>query len=142
MGPGGILFAGFLYTYSFTGSIGATAFLVLAKSYPPLVLALFGAIGSTLADLSILRLFERYGFAKELNSLAKEKKVKSFFKCAPFLTSKVVLSILGILTIASPLPDELGIVLIERGKLFFGKYFLVLDFTANTIGILALTALR
>ncbi len=136
----GIFISGAIYTYSFTASVGTGAFLILAKTYSPLLLSIIGGIDAALADVSILKLLEKFGFSNEFNNLSKERNFCYFCNKLPFLTSRIFLTIAGIITLASPLPDELGVILIERGKTISTKYLFILGVIANAVGIFILTS--
>ncbi|MEI6396803.1 MAG: hypothetical protein WCO48_01895 [Candidatus Taylorbacteria bacterium] len=137
----GIFISGAMYTYSFTASVGTGAFLILAKLYSPILLAIVGGIGAGIADVSILKFLERFGFSKELDSFSKEGWFVSICNKMPFLTSKTFLNIAGILTLASPLPDEIGVILIERGKSISPRYLFILGVVANAVGIYTITSI-
>jgi hypothetical protein len=137
----GILFSGGMYTYSFTASIGTGSFMILAKSYSPILLSIIGGIGGGLADISILKFIHKFQFSSELDAFSKEKWFIDICNKIPFLTSKIFLNIVGVITIASPLPDELGVILIERGKFISVKYLFIIGMIANAIGIYILTML-
>ncbi len=138
---GSVFIAGAMYTYAFTTSIGVGLFLILAKSYSGVFLAIVGSVFSGLADVSIFKLFHKVGLYNELDSVSEEKWFISLCSKLPFLTSKIFLSVAGVLTMISPLPDELAIILIERGKLISTKYLFIIGVVNNTIGILILTSL-
>lgn len=135
----GIFISGAMYTYSFTASIGTGAFLILAKSYSPILLSIIGGIGAGLADVSILKFLEKFGFSDEFNNLSKEKSLCLLCNKVSFLTSRFFLTIAGIITLASPLPDELGVILIERGKSISSRHLFIIGVISNTIGIFILT---
>lgn len=140
LGSFGVLIFGALYTYSFTGSVGTGAFILASNSYSPVFLAIVGGIGAGLADVSILRVLKKFGFTKELDKLSKEKALGKISK-NNFFSSKFVNTLLGLLVIASPLPDEIGIIFVERGKLISEKHLFVVGVITNAIGIYILTSL-
>ena len=137
----GIFVSGAMYTYSFTASIGTGSFIILAKSYSPILLGIIGGIGGGLADVSILKFLEKFRFSNELDIFSKEKWFVAICNRMPFLTSKIFLNIAGIIAIASPLPDELGVILIERGKYISAKYLFMIGVIANAVGIYILASL-
>ena len=141
MGSVGIFISGLFYTYSFTGSIGTGAIILLAKTFDPLTIAVIGGIGAGIADISILRLIQKFGFLEELNHISKENFFIKLTKNVKFLTSKVFLTILGMITIASPLPDEIGVVLVNRGGLLSAKYFFGIAILLNGVGIYVIAIL-
>ncbi|MDQ5962195.1 MAG: hypothetical protein QG653_2 [Patescibacteria group bacterium] len=135
----GMFISGAMYTYSFTGSIGTSAIVALSESHTPLTLAIFGGVGAGLADVSILRVLRRHGLSQELDSLSQEGAVARGLDSFSFLRSKLVVSLLGIIAIASPLPDELGVLLVERGKIIPVEYLFGVATLANGVGIYALS---
>ncbi|MFH1454899.1 MAG: hypothetical protein ABIF22_01095 [bacterium] len=137
----GIFISGGMYTYSFTASIGTGSFIILAKSYSPLILSIIGGIGGGIADVSILKFLEKFRFSNELDDFSKEKWFVFICNKIPFITSKIFLNMAGIITIASPLPDELGVILIERGKYISAKYLFIIGVIANAVGIYILASL-
>ena len=137
----GVFVSGVMYTYSFTASVGTGAFLILAKAYSPVLLAVIGGIGAGIADVSILKFLEKFGFSSEFDGFSKEGWFVSICNKMPFLTSRMFLNVVGIITLASPLPDELGVILIERGKYISAKYLFILGVIANAIGIYILASL-
>jgi hypothetical protein len=133
----GIFFSGMLYTYSFTGGIGMASFLILNNYYSPIVLSLIGGVGASIADITILKFLQKFNFEDELNLLSKENNFKLLrFK---ILKNKIFLTLLGVITIASPLPDELGVLFISKGKILSLKYLFFIGLIANTIGIYLIT---
>ncbi len=129
----GVFLSGALYTYSFTASIGTASFLILNNFYNPLTIALLGGLGAALADVSILRFLEKYNLDSEFKQLSQEKIFKKIR--FSFLRSRIFLTICGLLLIASPMPDELGILFISRGKIISIKHLFVVGLIANSIGI-------
>lgn len=135
----GVFISGIFYTYSFTGSIGTAYFYILKDSYPPIILAMLGGFGGALADISILKFLEKFNFENEIDMLAQEKffeKIKlKIFK------SKIILTILGFLAIASPIPDEIGVLLIKKGKILSIKFLFLIGLFANALGIYIIASL-
>jgi len=135
----GIFISGMMYSYAFTGGIATGSFIILVKSHSPILLSLIGGLGAGLSDVIIFKLLKKLKFTNELDNFSKEKIFITIHNKIPFITSKIFLNIAGIITLASPLPDELGVILIERGKHISFKYLFVLGLTANTLGIFILT---
>lgn len=133
-------FAGILYSSFFTSSIAVAVFIVLGvDGFNPLVVAVLGGIGSLCTDLLIFK-FVRTNIFSDLKFVDK-KLAKGFFsrlflrKPFHFLTV-----ILGMIIIASPLPDELGVGLLAASKLNV-RNFIILSYVLNTIGIFLITLL-
>ena len=132
LGIGGIIVAGALYTYGFTASIGAVLLFALAPDYSPVLLALLGGLGATVADLTIFGFFKGT-LHKEVNKVASIPAIKFVIKSRLF-RSAWVRDLLGFLIIASPLPDEIGIALISMTRMTKST-FRIVDFSANVLGI-------
>lgn len=133
LGIVGIFITGTLYTYGFTGGLATFLIILIAKDNHPIFLAIIGGLGALTADLTIFRLI-RNGLNKEINHLARTR----FFKAIgswPVIKHRISRDILGLLVIASPLPDEFGIAILSRDKLIGSKLFAVIAFLTNAIGI-------
>ena len=100
---------------------------------------MLGGFGGALADISILKFLEKFNFENEIDMLAQEKffeKIKlKIFK------SKIILTILGFLAIASPIPDEIGVLLIKKGKILSIKFLFLIGLFANALGIYIIASL-
>ena len=139
LGYAGIFLGGMLFASSFTVTTGLVILTMFAHSTPLLLLAFVAGIGAALADLTMFELVKS-GVADELRDLftliirrLKPHRLKDH-------RARIwVLPVIGVLIIASPLPDELGV-----GMLGFSKIpvllFILMTFTLNAIGILSLVA--
>lgn len=134
------LFAGILYSSFFTSSIAVAVFIVLGvDGFNPLIVAALGGIGSLCTDLLIFK-FVKSDVAADLK-FVDQKLTGGFFshillrKPFHFLTF-----IFGMIIIASPLPDELGVGLLAASKLNVQKFF-ILSYVLNTIGIFLIVLL-
>ncbi len=124
----GTFFAGILYTYGFTSPPATALLLLLAEQQNPILAALLGGLGSLFSDIFIFKTI-KYSFKEEIKLFAKERK-----KSLKFIPN-YLLTILGALIIASPLPDELGISLFAFNKKISTKNLLLMSYSLNTIGI-------
>lgn len=127
-------FAGILYSSFFTSSIAVAVFIVLGvDGFNPLVVAVLGGIGSLCTDLLIFK-FAKSDVAADLK-FVDQKLTRGFFSRLflrkPFHS---LAFILGLIVIASPLPDELGVGLLAASKLNV-RNFIILSYVLNTIGI-------
>lgn len=131
----GSLVAGMFFTSVFTTAPAAVTLGELAQVNSIFLIAFFGALGAALGDLIIFK-FLNDRFSRHLLELLKKKGGKKrikhllslkYFKWFTFL--------LGGLIIASPLPDELAIVLLGFSKMR-PSWFIPFSFVANFIGIL------
>lgn len=135
----GIFLSGALYTYAFTASIGTAAFLVLSNFYHPILIALIAGIGAAVADLSKLKFLEKFNFEDELKQLSREKLFR-IFRLRIF-HSKLFLTICGLIAMGSPLPNELGILLISKGKMLSVKNLFIISLITNTVGVYIISIL-
>lgn len=133
-------FAGILYSSFFTSSIAVAVFIVLGvDGFNPLVVAVLGGIGSLCTDFLIFK-FVRTNIFSDLKFVDK-KLAKGFFSRLflrkPF---RSLTFFLGLVVIASPLPDELGVGLLAASKLNV-RNFIILSYVLNTIGIFLIVLL-
>lgn len=132
----GAFVAGLFFTSAFTT---APAIVVLAKLslvFPPVMVALVGALGSVIGDYVIFS-FVKGHVSKDINYLlshAKSRRIRHIFR---YRFVKWSLAFLGALIIASPLPDELGLALMGMSKIST-KRFILISYTFNALGILAI----
>ena len=132
----GSFIAGIFFTSIFT-AVPATVVLVeIVGVNSVLVVALFGAVGALLGDLVIFR-FVRDTLAENLMKFIKEShntKLRALFYSRAY---KRLLPFIGALIIASPLPDELGLVMLGAAGVKT-KYFIILSFSLNFAGLVAI----
>lgn len=134
----GALLAGILFVSTFTTVTSIVILGILAQDLNPFVLALIGGVGAMLGDLMVYR-FLKHNVDKELMLVFGEEgegHVKRILK------SKYIawtLPIVGMLIIASPLPDELGLGLLGLTKVSEAKLMFV-SYVSNVFGILAVAA--
>lgn len=134
LGLVGAFFAGIMYDYGFTAAYGAAVFLILAKGNPLVLTGLVAGAGALLGDLLIFK-FLMHSFSDELQSLSKEKLFVELGKKLPAGTKKFFLPAIGGLIIASPLPDELGVLLLAASPVVSTRNFAALSYILNTVGI-------
>jgi len=132
--------AGVFFAFGFTSPLSAGLFITLNPENIWLV-GVIGGLGAMLGDLFILQ-FIRFSFMDEFKKLKKEKISKEIEKSiSKTLGNKMKIYLMyafaGIL-IASPLPDEAGVIMLA-GLTKIKPYILsVISFALNTIGILVL----
>lgn len=128
------LLAGFLYSSIFTSALSVFMITMLAKNHSALEIAVFGGIGAMFVDLLIFITF-RAAYFSHHSPLARSKRFKYFIKTLRrSRIFNILAPIIGLLVIASPLPDELGLAIIGLTKT---SYLLVsiLTFILNGVGI-------
>src|SRR3989344_3072551 len=131
----GSFIAGIFFTSVFT-TVPATVVLVeIIKSNSILVVAFFGAIGALLGDFIIFR-FVRDTLAENLMKFIKKAITQKCARCYS-RAYKRLLPFIGALIIASPLPDELGLVMLGAAGVKT-KYFIILSFSLNFAGLVAI----
>lgn len=126
--------AGMFYSSFLTAPISLAMIIVLSQNNNPITLAILAGLGAATADLLIVKFF-RKKIAKEVNLVSHElhlQKASAFLKK---LKMEFVIPLIGAMIIASPLPDELGLLMLGVSKL---KYYeiAILTFVLNTAGIL------
>jgi hypothetical protein len=136
----GVFIAGLLFSFGFTSPISAGFFLVLNPKNI-LLASIIGGLGAMFADLFIFK-FIRLSFKDEFNRLKKEKisiKTKRLIK--KILDKKIRVYLMYILAgglIASPLPDEAGVILLAGLTKIKARFLAIIGFILNTFGILVL----
>lgn len=133
----GSFIAGMFFTSIFTTAPAIVALGIIAQGAPNIfAVALPGAFGALLGDLIIFR-FLRDGLNKDIIDLIKlqrSTRIKALFKLKFF---RWMMSGLGALVIASPLPDELGLMMMGLSKLNM-RLFIPISLIFNFLGILAI----
>ncbi len=130
---------GMFFTSIFT-TVPALVFLgKISQSNPILLTSFFGGLGALCGDMilfsftkdrlsnDLMALMGKTG-ARQLRDIFRSKLFRGF---SPFIAA---------LIIASPLPDELGIMLLGFAKTKT-PLFVLFSFTANFLGILAVSAI-
>lgn len=130
----GNFIAGILFVSVFTAAPAATALGEIARANSPIVTAIIGGLGALAGDLIIFR-FVRDGISRDISYLvkmSKSERIISIFKLKLF---KWLIPFIGALIVASPLPDELGLVMLGLSRMKIST-FIPLSFLLNSIGIL------
>ena len=128
-------FAGMFFTSVFTTAPAIVALGEIATQGNLFVVSVLGAVGAMCGDALIFA-FVKNKLSEHVSLLigqqTRRKRVRHFFKSRLI---RIFSFVLGGIIIASPLPDELGIGLMGISKMKT-RYFLVLSFAFNFIGIL------
>jgi hypothetical protein len=133
----GVLIGGAFYTSLFTTAPGIAVLLSFTDAYHPLVIASVGAFGSVVGDLIILKFFEeRIGY--ELTPLIKKFKLRKLLRRIKRKKERGRMTVFGMMIVASPLPDELGIGLLGISHLSTVK-LIVITYFLKLAGIALLT---
>lgn len=126
---------GFLFSLTFTAAIATSVFILLSETtHNPYLIALLGGVGSMIANTIIYKFFKdeliadievlEPRYAKRIAHKIMHSKI--FVGLIPYIAA---------LSLASPLPDEIGIMLLAGSNFKYTKFFL-LSFGFHTIGIL------
>lgn len=136
LGVTGIFIAGAMFTSFFTAAPATVMLIEMSDTYSPLLIAFYGAMGSAVGDWIILKVFEeKVGY--ELLPLVRKFHLKTFLRNLKRKKNRERTTLLGMLAIASPLPDELGIGLLGIAHLPTVS-LLVITYLLNAVGILVL----
>lgn len=136
----GIFIAGMLFSFGFTSPF-STGFFIILNPSNILIAGIIGGVGAMVSDLLIFK-FIRTSFADEFNRLKKEKiskRIESKIDKIAGNRMKIYLmyAFAGIL-IASPLPDEAGIIMLAGLTKIKTNILAIISFILNSVGILIL----
>jgi polyferredoxin len=127
--------AGLFFTSAFTTAPAIATLGGIAQYNSVISVAIFGGLGALCGDLIIFR-FMRDRLSEDfiylLKQQSKKERITSIFKLKFF---RWFTFFLGALIIASPLPDELGIMMMGFSKTKI-SLFIPVSFIFNSIGIL------
>ena len=126
--------AGILYTSFLTSPISVAMLIVLAQNNNPILTALLAGAGAALADLLMLKFF-RGQLSSNLNQVSEQLGFKKFNILLQKLHLGFILPLVGAIIVASPLPDELGLIMLGVSKLKY-REIAVITYILNTAGIL------
>ena len=130
----GTFISGVMFTYGFTAPIASAIFLILSKEQNIFLAGVIGGLGALIGDLLIFKLI-RHSFSDEIKKLSKERVLVKINSKIPRGLRAYLILILGGFIIASPLPDEIGIALLAGYKHISVKFFSVISYFLNTMGI-------
>lgn len=135
----GSFFGGLMFVSIFTVAPASAILFDIAKTLNPYLVALSAGAGAVVGDYVLLRFLKNKVF-EELKPVFNKSKRSIFgiIFSSPFFAW--IIPILGMIIIASPLPDEMGIGLIGLSKIKKWK-FIVVTFALNSIGIFVVISL-
>lgn len=133
----GVFIAGMLFTFGFTTPFAAGFFIVLNPPNP-FVIALIGGIGSVIGDLLIFSLI-RFNFMDEFKRLEKTFLIRKIRQEMVMHFSHrfrlyILYALAGII-IASPLPDEAGVIMLAGLTNIKSRILIPISFIFNGLGI-------
>jgi hypothetical protein len=134
MGYFGTFLAGLLYPYALTSATGTGILLILAKEQNLLLAGVIAGIGALISDI-ILFLFVTHGFGDEVQKLSKETVVRTVNRWIPDSVRAYLLVTFAGILIASPLPTEVGIMLIASIKNISFKKFAIIAYILHASAI-------
>ncbi len=130
--------AGMLYTSFLTSPVSVAMFLVIAGEGNPVTIVLLGGIGAAFGDLLIIRLF-RDNYKNEVNGVSRQLQFQRIDNFLKKYHLEYLIPLLGAIIIASPFPDEIGLLMLGISKLEYRQIALV-SFILNSAGILLIVA--
>jgi len=133
----GTFVAGMFFTSIFTTAPAIATLGEISLSQSIYTTALVGALGSVVGDLVIFRFIKDRVADDIIEVLRYEGVLRRVQAIVRFRFFRWLTFLLGGIVIASPLPDELGVALLGASKVSV-RYFLILSFTFNFLGILAI----
>lgn len=130
----GAFLTGIFFASTFTVAIATSVFLIFAQTHNPLLIAIIGGLGAFVGDSLIFKflkddLIADFEYLEKLFPQRLARRIihsKLIFWFAPIVAA---------IMIASPLPDEIGLLVLAGIKLKYHHFFL-LSFLLNTTGIL------
>lgn len=126
--------AGIFYTSFLTAPVSIAMLVVLAQDNSPILTALLAGFGAVLGDFLIVKFF-REKVSADLNEISKRLPVQAISGFLRRFRLDFLVPLLGAIIIASPLPDELGLIMLGVSKLKYREIALI-SFVLNTAGIL------
>lgn len=126
--------AGIFYISTLTAPISVAMLLMLADINNPILTALLAGLGAAFGDLVIVKFFKEK-LSKDVNLVSRELQLKSINNFLIKWKLDFATMLVGAMIIASPLPDELGLMLLGASKLTY-RQLAILTYILNTAGIL------
>lgn len=135
----GAFTSGIFFTSTFTVAPATVILFILGKKHNFILISIFGALGAMVGDNLLLK-FIKSELEKNMYAFIIPKKTRSIKKILHTRSFYWFLATIGILIIASPLPDELGISILSLIH-FKTKNLLAISFLVNFLGILLITSI-
>jgi hypothetical protein len=134
MGYFGTFLAGLLYPYALTSAAGTGILLILAKEQNLLLAGAIASVGALISD-SLIILFVKHGFGDEVQKLSHEKAVQTLNRLIPESFRVYLLATVAGILIASPLPTEIGIMLMTSIRNISFKKFVIIIYLLHASAI-------
>ncbi len=130
----GSFIGGVFFTSLFTTAPATVALGEIAQANNVFLVAIFGGAGAVIGDLILFKFLKSH-LTDELSHLFSHPKRHRSWKVAHLKIFRWLMIFVGALIIASPFPDEIGLMLIGISNLRL-KVLIPISFAFNTIGIL------
>jgi hypothetical protein len=130
----GTFLAGLLYPFALTSAAGTGILLILAKEQNLLFAGAIAVIGALISDI-FLFLFVTHSFNDEVQKLSEEKVVRTLSRRIPDSIRAYLLGSFACLLIASPLPTEIGILLLTSMRDISFKKFIIMIYILHASAI-------
>jgi hypothetical protein len=128
-----VILAGAMFTSVVTTAPAILFLGFLAIHHNFYLVVLIGALGALCGDLFLFR-FVKDSIAEDLLWLFRHQKGIRFYHIFHTRAARFIWPLLGAMVIASPLPDEIGILIMGTTRMSTGK-FMALSYVANAAGI-------
>lgn len=126
--------AGIFYTFFLTSPISVAMLVILAQTNNPILTALLAGVGTVIGDLLIIKFF-RSEISADLSLVSRQLHLQKINVLLRIFHLDFLIPVLGAIIVASPLPDELGLMMLGASKLNY-RELAILSYTLNTAGIL------
>lgn len=128
--------SGIFFVFIFTTAPSVAVLVDLLKEDTPLLVAVFAGLGAVVGDVVIFR-FIKSSLTDHILEFFHHLRERFFPDSPQRQLTRVLLGFLGAVVIASPFPDEIGLLLLGLSEIRL-RYFIALAFILNFLGILAL----
>jgi hypothetical protein len=135
-----VFVGGMLFSFGFTSPFGIGVLLEIGHVVHPVLGALLGGLGAVLVDLVIFRAVRFEFFHEEINRIKNTRlllRIHGILHHEKFpqkLREYLLWSFAG-LVIASPLPDEFGVLLVSSFSDIKPRTFALVCFLCNSAGV-------
>lgn len=130
--------AGFLFSFGFSAPL-AVGFFLVARPENIYLAAMLAGLGSLISNMIIFKII-RFSFMDEFKRLEKTapiKEVHKLFSISLFHKIKIYLLYVFVgIVLATPLPDELGVVMLAGLTKIKLHLFALIGFVLHAVGVL------
>ncbi|MBS3078858.1 hypothetical protein J4218_01940 [Candidatus Pacearchaeota archaeon] len=133
----GYFFAGLLFSFGFTTPF-SVGYLIVSKPDNIFLASIMGGVGALISDIVIFKII-KFSFIDEFQRLKRTERIRELRDLIEYefghKIKNYLLYIFAGIVIASPLPDELGVIMLAGLTKIRIRSFMVISFLFNTIGI-------